>query len=216
MKPLVILCRHGNTFEKGDKVVMVGAHEDLPLTPHGIEQSRSIGRALASVNVTPNRVISGPLQRTKVFADHMVAETKATTPVEIDPRLIEFDYGAWSGLSNEEIIALSGKEALDAWQERSVRPAAIFFEPSTEQARSDAKALLHDLASLTGVCVVVTSNGRLREFGRVLGDSSPTTQQSFKVKTGHACVLERIGNGWNVLGWDLGPQALGQLLIAAG
>jgi probable phosphoglycerate mutase len=214
MKPLVILCRHGNTFEKGDKVVMVGAHEDLPLTSYGVEQAKSVGRALAAGNVTPDRVISGPLKRTKVFAEHVIAETKAATSLEIDHRLVEFDYGSWSGLSNEEIIALSGKDALDAWQECSVRPAGIAFEPSPEQARSDASALLHELSSVNGVIVVVTSNGRLREFGNVLTQLSSANSQSFKVKTGHACVLEKAESGWRVLGWDLAPDELAPMLTS--
>ncbi len=29
---LLLLARHGNTFNKGDKVVWVGAQTDLPLT----------------------------------------------------------------------------------------------------------------------------------------------------------------------------------------
>lgn len=212
MKPLVILCRHGNTFDKGDKVVMVGANEDLPLTSHGVEQAKSVGRALASVNVTPERVMSGPLKRTKVFAEHVIAETKAATQIEIDPRLVEFDYGSWSGLSNDEIIALSGKDALDAWQERSVRPAGVTFEPSTEQACSDASTLMQELAGSSGVSVVVTSNGRLREFGRLLVEASSVTAPSCKVKTGHACVVEKTERGWKVLGWDLDPEALASIL----
>lgn len=215
MKPLVILCRHGNTFDKGDKIVMVGANEDLPLTSHGVEQAKSVGRALASVNVTPDRVMSGPLKRTKVFAEHVIAETKAATPIEIDPRLVEFDYGSWSGLSNDEIIALSGKDALDAWQERSIRPAGIAFKPSPEQARSDAMALLHELNGVTGVCVVITSNGRLREFGQVLPQVLSAHLSSFKVKTGHACLLEKSEGGWKTLGWDLGPEELAARILSA-
>jgi broad specificity phosphatase PhoE len=212
MKSLLILCRHGNTFEKGEKVVMVGAKEDLPLTAHGIEQARSLGRALASVNVIPDRVISGPLQRTKVFAEHLCAETRTSATVEIDPRLVEFDYGTWSGLSNEEIVALSGKDAFDAWQERSIRPAGVVFEPSPERARSEAQELLHDVSCEVGVCVVVTSNGRLREIGQLFAQSSRLPEHSYKVKTGHACVLERNGTEWRLLGWDLGVEALANLL----
>ena len=92
MRSVVILCRHGNTFEKGDPVVMVGAHEDLPLTTQGIQQARSVGAALAAVRVVPSRIISGPLQRTKVFAEYVRSETGASASIEIDERLIEFDY----------------------------------------------------------------------------------------------------------------------------
>ena len=210
MKPLVILCRHGNTFDRGDKVVMVGAREDLPLTVRGVEQAQELAHALEVRGVVPARIIAGPLKRTKVFAEKVQAITGMSASIEIDPRLLEFDYGAWSGLSNEEIVALSGKEALDAWQETSARPTGVSFSPSPEQAREDAESLLRDLRSVSGCCVVVTSNGRLRELGRVLS----TSTQSFKVKTGHACVISPHGNGWQILGWDLAPQQLADLLVA--
>jgi broad specificity phosphatase PhoE len=105
MKPLVILCRHGNTFERGDKVVMVGAREDLPLTARGVEQAQELAEVLAARNIVPSRIIAGPLQRTRVFAENVQVVTKSSAVIEIDSRLIEFDYGAWSGLSNEEIVA---------------------------------------------------------------------------------------------------------------
>ena len=214
MRRTLLLCRHGNTFNPGEKVVMVGARQDLALTPHGIEQAKFVGRVLASLNIMPERVISGPLKRTKVFAEHVIAETQVSTHIDIDPRLVEFDYGAWSGLSNEEIIALSGEDALDAWQEHSIRPAGITFEPSPERARSDASALLQELSRENGICVVVTSNGRLREFGQVLTQSSSVNPSSFKVKTGHACVLESTESGWRVLGWDLSPDGLASILTS--
>ena len=204
MKPLVILCRHGNTFNKGDKVVMVGAREDLPLTTRGIEQATELGKALATAGISVSRIVSGPLKRTKVFADILKVETQTSAVVENDKRLCEFDYGAWSGLSNEEIIALSGKESLEAWQERSVRPSGILFIPSQEEAREEAQALLRELESSVGACVVVTSNGRLRELGRLVS----STPQSFKVGTGHACVLGQDGGQWKIMGWDLQPEQL--------
>lgn len=208
MKPVVILCRHGNTFDKGDKVVMVGAREDLPLTSRGIEQAKEVGMALATATVSPSRIMSGPLKRTKDFADLIRVATSAASSVEIDQRLIEFDYGAWSGLSNEEIVALSGKEALDAWQEKSIRPPGISFLPDESQARAEARDLLNDLSTFAGCSVVVTSNGRLRELGRSLSSST----ESFKVGTGHSCVLVWDGNGWQNRGWNLGPEQLAQVI----
>ncbi len=210
MRSVFVLCRHGNTFEKGDKVVMVGAHEDLPLTTQGIEQARAVGVALGSLQITPGRIISGPLQRTTMFAERVRSDTGVTAPIEIDARLIEFDYGAWSGLSNEEIAAMSGQSALEAWQERSERPNGITFIPSGEQARSDAAALLNELIGFEGVCLIVTSNGRLREFGQLLNEAS--TVPSYKVKTGHSCVVVREGTQWTVLGWDLDPERLTKVL----
>lgn len=210
MKPALILCRHGNTFAKGDKVVMVGAREDLPLTPQGTEQAHAVATALMSSQIVPTRIVSGPLQRTRVFAEQVKTVTQSGAELEIDPRLTEFDYGAWSGLSNEEIVALSGTEALEAWQERSERPEGITFFPSVAEARADAAALLSEFVDLHGCCLVVTSNGRLREFGHLLALAASST--SYKVKTGHSCVLVREGDAWQVVGWDLAPEQLAALL----
>ena len=44
---LLLLARHGNTFNKGDKIVWVGARTDLPLTAKGREQALALGQALA-------------------------------------------------------------------------------------------------------------------------------------------------------------------------
>jgi probable phosphoglycerate mutase len=210
MKSVLIVCRHGNTFAKGDKVVMVGAREDLPLTTQGIEQAHAVGNALVSSRIVPARIVSGPLQRTRVFAERVKTVTQSGAELEIDPRLTEFDYGAWSGLSNEEIVALSGAEALEAWQERSERPSGVAFSPSIADARADAAALLSEFVDLHGCCLVVTSNGRLREFGHLLAPAANST--SYKVKTGHSCVLVREGDAWQVEGWDLAPEQLATLL----
>jgi broad specificity phosphatase PhoE len=138
------------------------------------------------------------------------SETGSCAAIEINERLIEFDYGAWSGLSHEEIVALSGKPALDAWQERSERPHGVTFMPSAEQARADASALMHEFEVLNGICVVVTSNGRLREFGKLLNPTAAVP--AYKVRTGHSCVVVREGAQWDVIGWDLDPERLKTLL----
>lgn len=207
MSGIIILCRHGNTFEKGEKVFVVGAREDLSLTAFGREQGRYVGRALSASGHVPIRLISGPLKRTREFAAEIAAETHFSPPVEIDERLREFDFGEWSGLSDDEIVALSGREALRRWHEESVRPTGITFTPSEARAREDARAVLQDLEQVMGVNVVVTSNGRLREVGKLL-QGHGAEDPSYKVKTGHSCVLLREANAWKVIGWDLSPDVL--------
>lgn len=208
MSGIVILCRHGNTFNKGDKVVMVGAREDLPLTSFGEEQAKKMGVALRDAAVTPARILSGPLKRTKVFADVVAEETGIKDPVKVDSRLIEFDYGAWSGLSDQEIVALSGEDALHRWQSESLRPKDVTFYPSVEMAQVEADLFLSELEDLSGCSVIVTSNGRLREFGHLLAASQAGKPKSFKVKTGNSCLLIRSAGAWRIVGWDLSPEEL--------
>lgn len=205
MTTLVILCRHGNTFEKGSKVVMVGAREDLPLTTEGRAQARRVGAAIASSGVLVDRVMSGPLQRTKEYAELMVQELGGGLQPTIDNRLVELDYGAWGGLSNEEIAERYGADVLKAWSEQGIRPVEVAFHPSADTVARETGALLDELARSGGVSLLVTSNGRLREYGRLLDLKG---HPAHKVKTGRACVLMQIGGAWRVLGWDLSPDDL--------
>jgi broad specificity phosphatase PhoE len=207
MNPTVILCRHGNTFAKGDKVVMVGAREDLPLTDEGIRQARDLGKTLRDAGIELARIMSGPLKRTKVFAEELVMELGCAVPVSIEPRLTELDYGAWSGLSDEDIKERYGAEPLSRWQEANERPAGVGFSPSAEQVREDAESTLSQCASLGGISLIVSSNGRLREFGKICG-ADPSIATSFKMRTGSASILEYRAGRWSILAWDVRSEAL--------
>jgi 2,3-bisphosphoglycerate-dependent phosphoglycerate mutase len=210
MRRFAIFARHGNTFESGQKVVMVGAREDLSLTEVGCNQARAVGLALQPLRGELCGVRAGPLRRTRDFAG-IVNETLALThEVEIDQRLVELDYGAWSGLSDQEIEALSGsKLPLQAWQEQGKRPEGVVFTPSEDDLRRETVELLDELRLQQGISLVVTSNGRLREVGRIVGQDSA---RSWKVGTGKLCVLESTAGSWSVVAWDLPPERLCEVL----
>jgi broad specificity phosphatase PhoE len=208
MKSVVILCRHGNTFTKGDKAVMVGAKEDLPLTEEGLRQAADVGWALRSIASRITRVISGPLRRTLVFADTVKQSSGASAPISIDERLTELDYGQWSGLSNDEIVALSGEDALRQWQDRGVRPRRVKFLPSAETVARELTSLLKELENQPGVSVVVSSNGRLRELRRLIDSGADGTLGDGKVSTGRSCVVVFSESGWKIVLWNCDPKGL--------
>lgn len=205
MTAVIILCRHGNTFDRGEKVVMVGAREDLPLTQEGKAQARKMAVAIASSGMVIDRVLCGPLQRTKVYSELMVQQLGIGLQPKIDNRLVELDYGAWGGLSNEEISERYGADVLSAWSEQGIRPHQTPFSPSVDMLAAETRAVLDELAIKGGVSLVVTSNGRLREYARLLASPKQISQ---KVKTGNACVLMHTGSTWRILGWDLSPERL--------
>ena len=208
MKSVVILCRHGNTFAKGEKVVMVGANEDLALTEEGIAQARAVGAALVEAGPVITSIIAGPLKRTRVFAEELIKIAAPALTYSVDDRLRELDYGAWGGLSNDEISALSGTEALRRWQQDGERPQGVTFMPAASELEQQTRDLLNELAAGGGLSVVVTSNGRLREFGRIVGAGNKSGQDSCKVNTGASCVLLFDGNSWSTVCWNVGPPLL--------
>jgi len=211
MKEVVILCRHGNTFEKGERIFLVGSKQDLPLTPEGRAQALRVARALHSEGVVLARISAAPLSRTRVFAEIIRDIVSPQLAISLDERLSELDYGAWGGLSDEEIQYRYGLEALQSWRDRGVRPSGVDFSPSIEAVNQQAQQFLVDHHGLGGVSLAVTSNGRLREWGPLLRDSVQASQPSYAVKTGHMSLLCKEGDRWRIAAWNVEPEALPQL-----
>lgn len=209
MRRLVVLCRHGNTFNTGERVFMVGAREDLPLTQVGTEQGRLVGRALRAAGCVVTELRAGPLRRTADFAALISSEAAAAVTTVIDERLKELDFGRWSGLSDSEIERLSGADALKRWREEGIRPEGIGFSPSVQEVEQEVRGVLTDLARGDGLAVVVTSNGRLREFARLI---SETHDRAGRVRTGGSCLVAFDKGAWRIIDWDVKPEELEALL----
>jgi broad specificity phosphatase PhoE len=86
----VLLLRHGAT-----EWSVLGRHTgrtDIPLTADGDEQARRLTRRSIAL------VLVSPLQRAR-----RTAELAGLTDVEIDPDLMEWDYGGYEGLTSTVI-----------------------------------------------------------------------------------------------------------------
>lgn len=199
----ILLARHGNTFGPGDKVVWVGAREDLPLVEKGEQQAAALGEALRDAGLTPAHIVCGPLKRTRRAAEIVSELTGFDGDVLIDERLREIDYGSWGGKSCDEIIAEFGAEAREEWDLHHRRPAGADWSPSEDTLRSNALASMAAAAELDGLTVVITSNGILRYMYNAL--TGPDAD--VKVKTGNLCAVEISGNSGTRLFWNEKPSA---------
>ena len=199
----ILLARHGNTFGPGDKVVWVGAREDLPLVEKGEQQAAALGEALRDAGLTPAHIVCGPLKRTRRAAEIVSELTGFDGDVLIDERLREIDYGSWGGKSCDEIIAEFGAEAREEWDLHHRRPAGADWSPSEDTLRSNALASMAAAAELDGLTVVITSNGILRYMYNAL--TGPDAD--VKVKTGNMCAVEISGNSGTRLFWNEKPSA---------
>lgn len=203
---LLLLSRHGNTFEKGETPTMVGAREDLPLTAEGEAQATRLHEALQTAKVLPVATYSSQLQRTRRYAEIAV-------PVHIptqDLRLSEIDYGVWGGLTEEQIHARGEGDELDAWNNQSLWPKAPNWQPDETTLRQNvidfAEDLLHKHASET--VLVVSSNGVMRYFLGLVENAlaARIADGTFKVKTGNLCILRHENGLWDVLCWNEKPD----------
>jgi len=94
--PLVYLARHGETAWS-----LSGQHTgltDLPLTPRGEAHARLLGERLAGCTFA--RVFASPLRRAG-----RTCEIAGFGPAaEVDPDLVEWDYGRYEGLKRADIL----------------------------------------------------------------------------------------------------------------
>lgn len=93
--PQIYLARHGET--EWSKARRHSGHTDLPLTPQGEDEARRLGQRLAGIKF--DHVFTSPLQRARRTCELAGFADQA----EVDPDLIEWDYGQFEGLTSEEI-----------------------------------------------------------------------------------------------------------------
>lgn len=213
MSPRVDLyfARHGDTFAPGQKVVWAGSRNDLPLAPRGREQAQTLGSSFARCGITPRRVMTGPLERTREFARLALESMGSAVVPTIDQRLDEIDYGLWSGLSNGEVIEQFGKRELELWNALSIWPKEAGWGSSEAAVQAELHELVHELVTAgESPILLISSNGRLRyvltlierELERRVRD------QTFKIKTGNLACLSWDGARFSLPFWDIEPGQL--------
>jgi probable phosphoglycerate mutase len=94
----VLLTRHGHT-DRSEPEQYLGQHVRASLTERGRGDAVALAERLDGLRV--DRIISSPLGRAVETAQIIASRIAAS--VEVDERLTELDYGAWEGLTVEEI-----------------------------------------------------------------------------------------------------------------
>jgi broad specificity phosphatase PhoE len=95
--PVIYLARHGETDWS-----LTGQHtglSDIPLTPRGERNAARLGRRLETQTFA--EVFTSPLKR----ALHTCQLAGYATVAQIDPDLVEWNYGKYEGLRSQEIHA---------------------------------------------------------------------------------------------------------------
>lgn len=199
----ILLARHGNTFGPSDKIVWVGAREDLPLVESGEAQARALGTALHDADLTPGAIICGPLKRTRRAAEIVAELTGFSGQLEIDQRLREIDYGSWGGKSNDEIEAEFGAASLAEWDQHHRRPSGVDWSPAEWELKTNALAAMQAAATRSNLPLLITSNGILRYvYGTTNGPDAAA-----KVKTGNMCAVEIKDDAATRMFWNEKPQS---------
>jgi len=94
----LVLTRHGLT-DRSDPEQHLGQGIDIGLSTAGRAQAAALAGRIAHEHF--DRIVASPLRRAMETAGTVAGER----PVEPDPRLMEMDYGAWEGLTYDDIDA---------------------------------------------------------------------------------------------------------------
>jgi broad specificity phosphatase PhoE len=191
----LILSRHGNTFNPGDKVVWVGSQNDLPLVHSGLQQAEALAIAFLEARIKPKAIYCSHLRRAVDYAQIVTDKLGINIPIVIDNRLNELDYGQWSGLEDAEIIRKFGQEDFDNWRESGVWPKSGSWGGSEAVIIDQVNSFLQDMVGKhtnDETILAITSNGRLRYFFKEISKQIPGAKDhNHKVGTGRLCIVEK-------------------------
>jgi len=124
--PTVILVRHGRSQANADGV-LAGRTPGVPLDEAGREQVQKLADRLGQARLS--RVVTSPLERCRQTAERLTPE-----PI-VDDRLIECDYGEWTGRTLGELR----DEPL--WDRIQRRPSTVSFPGGESMRAMQARAL---------------------------------------------------------------------------
>lgn len=179
---VVYLVRHGQT-PLNESGALRGL-ADPPLDEAGREQARRLGTALGPRG--PSLVVASPLRRA-IQTAQPVAD-RAGLPVTTDQRLIDRDYGPWTGASKESVAARWGSvdDAPGVEPQAAVRDRAV--AGLTDIARR------HRCATVVVVSHDAVNRQVLAAFRPDLGEPDTVPQDNGCFNT-----LQRQARTWTVV-----------------
>ena len=125
----LIVARHGNTFEKGDTILRVGARTDLPLTAEGRAQGRRLGEKLSELGFRPSAFYSAPLRRTLETASEIALAQGINAKPIVEEFLTELDYGEDDGRPEAEVARRLGALELTVSEDAPATPCNATRRP---------------------------------------------------------------------------------------
>jgi broad specificity phosphatase PhoE len=148
----LILVRHGET--EWNRAPRFMGWRDVSLSDEGRRQAELTARALANCGAAA--IVSSPLARARETAEAIAKPHRLA--VTVDDAFREMSYGAWEGLSVDEVVARF-PDLHRQWREA---PHTVRFEGGEDLATARARALA-GVAALRefqdGATVVVVSHG---------------------------------------------------------
>ena len=195
--PEIHIVRHGETAWTESR--RHTGLSDIPLTERGERQARQLGQYLAGG--TYAHVFSSPLQRARRTCELAGFGSRA----QIDPDLVEWNYGEYDGLTADEI-----RQRRPDWQVfRDGCPGG----ESVEEVGARADRLVRRLRALDSSILLFSSGHFMRAFAARWLDLDPACGRLFLLSTTTLSILgydhttnEPVIRLWNDVRPEVEPE----------
>lgn len=105
----IYLARHGQDKDNANGIL--NGHRDQPLTDIGVTQAIEVASKIKEAGIGFDHILTSPLVRAKKTAEIISELIKGPTP-EVEPELIERDFGAMTGVEQSKVIELCAPDIL--------------------------------------------------------------------------------------------------------
>lgn len=197
----IVICRHGNTFDKGDIVTRVGARTDLHLSSSGRVQAKALAAHFSpdGSNYDFKLAFCSPLIRTHQTGDAILSLKHTARELKMLNFLTEVDYGVDENKPEKDVIKRLGHQAIKLWDKKAIPPNGWKVDPPS--LIQSWKTFLRKHESYNGDILVVTSNGITRFILDAVDEIA--TDAPRKLRTAAYGVVE-VNNGQSkITAWDV-------------
>ncbi|GIG39715.1 histidine phosphatase family protein [Cellulomonas phragmiteti] len=200
----LLLWRHARTAYNAQ--ARLQGQIDIPLDEVGHWQARTSAARLAG-RPRPARIVASDLTRAAETAGYL--GRALDVPVELDARLRERAFGAWEGLTGQEIEARWPGE-FQAWRAGG-DPAGVGAESRADVAARVSAAVLDqvDRTAGRGGLVVVSHGAAIGSLVAELLGQDPAWRGVAGMHNAHWAEMVRSGAdvvpAWRLLGYNIGP-----------
>jgi probable phosphoglycerate mutase len=185
-KHRLFVIRHGAT--EWSRSGQHTGHTDIPLLPEGEAQARATGALLAGHEFA--LVLTSPLQRARRTCELVGLADQS----EIEPNLIEWDYGDYEGITSAQI-----HETVPGW---TVWTGAVPGGDTIDQVAARADAVIERALAADGDTIVFAHGHILRLLTARWCELEPAEGRRFVLDPATLCVLGWEHESRAILQWN--------------
>lgn len=197
--PIVYLLRHAQSTAN-IKGILAGRDNSVELTKKGFKQAKNLVPVIEQLKVA--KIYCSPLTRCIQTIDPYM-QKRANTLFDVDKRLIEMDYGSWSG---KKLSSLASKRD---WRIVQSKPSSFTFPKgeSFRSMRARVESILKELSNQKQPILLVTHGDIIKMFLAVAVGLKTDDFQRFVVEPGSISTISINKGSYSIVSSNTNSSA---------